>query len=72
MFGFVQARTVSGWAWALEPCGPWAVHPRQRERREVQFRGLAHAEKLRMADVQRRQLQLILNGFPDLHQDAVG
>lgn len=40
-----------------------------REQREVQFRGLTHAERYRTADVRRRQLQLILSGFPNL-QDA--
>jgi len=40
-----------------------------RQQREVQFRGLTHAERYRTADVRRRQLQLILSGFPNL-QDA--
>ena len=41
---------------------------RHRQQREVQFRGLTHAERYRTADVRRRQLQLILSGFPNLQE----
>ena len=42
--------------------------PRHREKREEQFRGLTHGERYRTADVRRRQLQLILSGFPNLQE----
>ncbi|CAK9019329.1 unnamed protein product [Durusdinium trenchii] len=42
-----------------------------RERKEVQFRGLASAEKYRTSEVARRQLQLIRHGFPPLEENGL-